>query len=95
MQTCALDQQCETSVETLALLCPVCCFSTVTRGAFSTYFQYYVFLKGVLPVHSIMVPQEWIYQLPYQKFLQSLVRSEKVMTCLSFLSVLFAHGNQV
>lgn len=40
-------------------------------------------------MHSIMVPQEWIYQLPHQKFLQSLVRSEKVMTCLSFLSVLF------
>lgn len=41
-------------------------------------------------MHSIMAPQEWIYQLPYQKFLQSLIRSEEVMTYLSFLSALFS-----
>ena len=36
-------------------------------------------------MHSTMVPQEWIYQLQYQKFLQSLIRAEEVMTSLSFL----------
>ena len=37
-------------------------------------------------MHSMMVPQEWIYQSPYQKLLQSLIRSEEVMTSLSFIS---------
>lgn len=46
-------------------------------------------------MHSVMAPQEWIYQLPYEKFLQSLIRSEEVMTSLSFLSfpMLLSNGN--
>lgn len=54
-----------------AMLCFL--FPRRSIGSFSTYFQCYVFLKGALLVHSIMVPQEWMYQLPCQKFLQSLI----------------------
>ncbi|EPY88162.1 next to BRCA1 gene 1 protein [Camelus ferus] len=53
--------------------------------------QYCVFLKGVLLVPSIMVPQEWIYQLPYRKFLQSLIRSEEPIVSEDQTAALMAH----
>jgi hypothetical protein len=74
----------EVSVEKLVLLCCIYCFSTIAIGAFHLL-SILCFSKGVLPVYS-MVPLEWIYQLPYQKFLQPLIRSEEVMTSLSFIS---------
>ena len=39
--------------------------------------------EGALLVHSFLAPQEWIYQLPYQTVLQSLIRSQEVMSSLS------------
>ncbi|KAF3816974.1 hypothetical protein GH733_014322 [Mirounga leonina] len=40
---------------------------------------------------SQMVPQEWIYQLPYQKFLQSPIRSEEPIVSEDQTAALMAH----